>query len=59
MEDFMSTITSEKAYSFAGFIFRAWRRDRKTGEVLWAKDYGLKAWKIPILARRKGKREEM
>lgn len=29
-------------------IFRAWRRNPKTGEVEWAKDYGLKAWPIWI-----------
>lgn len=29
-------------------IFRPWRRDPKTGEKLWAKDYGLKAWPIPV-----------
>lgn len=29
-------------------IFRPWRRDPKTGEVLWARDYGLKAWPIPV-----------
>jgi hypothetical protein len=29
-------------------IFRAWRRDPRTGDVLWARDYGLKAWPIPV-----------
>lgn len=29
------------------YIFRAWRRT-KDGVVLWAKDYGLKAWRIPV-----------
>lgn len=29
------------------YIFRPWRRT-KDGQVLWAKDYGLKAWRIPI-----------
>ena len=29
-------------------IFRAWRIDKKTGKKLWARDYGLKAWPIPI-----------
>jgi hypothetical protein len=33
-----------------GYIFRAWRRHPKTGEKLWAKDYGLRAWRIPIFA---------
>lgn len=32
------------------YIYRAWRRDPKTGKVLWAKDYGLKAWRIPVPA---------
>lgn len=30
------------------FIFRPWRRCPKTGAILWAKTYGLKAWKIPV-----------
>lgn len=29
------------------YIFRPWRRT-KSGEKLWARDYGLKAWRIPI-----------
>jgi hypothetical protein len=28
------------------YIFRAWKLDPKTGEKMWAKDHGLKAWKI-------------
>jgi hypothetical protein len=28
------------------YIFRAWRH--VNGVKLWAKDYGLKAWRIPI-----------
>ena len=28
------------------YIFRAWRMHN--GQKLWAKDYGLKAWRIPI-----------
>lgn len=32
----------------AGVIFRPWRVDPKTGDKLWARDYGLKAWPIPI-----------
>jgi len=32
------------------YIFRAWRYDRKSGNRLYAKDYGLKAWRIPIYA---------
>jgi len=27
-------------------IFRAWKKHPKTGEKMWAKDYGLKAWPI-------------
>lgn len=29
------------------YIFRTWRKDRD-GNILYAKDYGLKAWRIPI-----------
>ena len=29
-----------------GYIFRTWRM--ANGQKLWAKDYGLKAWRIPI-----------
>jgi hypothetical protein len=32
------------------FIFRAWRRDSKSGKIIWAKDYGYRAWRIPIYA---------
>jgi hypothetical protein len=28
-------------------IFRAWKR-AKDGSILWAKDYGLKAWRIVL-----------
>jgi hypothetical protein len=28
------------------YIFRAWIT--RNGEKLWAKDYGYKAWRIPI-----------
>ncbi len=28
------------------YIWRAWKTDPKTGEKLYAKDYGFKAWKI-------------
>lgn len=32
------------------YIFRAWVRDPKTGEQRWARDHGLKAWRIPVYA---------
>lgn len=28
------------------YIWRAWKLDPKTGEKMWAKDHGLKAWRI-------------
>ncbi len=34
----------------AFYIFRAWRKHPDTGEKLWAKDYGLHAWRIPVYA---------
>lgn len=37
----------------SGVIFRPWRIDRKTGDKLWARDYGLKAWPIPVGGDRK------
>ena len=33
------------------YIYRAWRRDPRTGKILWAKHYGLRAWRIPIRRR--------
>jgi hypothetical protein len=30
----------------SGYIFRAWIT--KNGEKLYAKDYGYKAWRIPV-----------
>lgn len=30
------------------FIFRPWVIDPKTGEKRWARDYGHKAWRIPV-----------
>lgn len=30
------------------YIFRAWFRHPKTGEKIWAKHYGYKAWRIPV-----------
>lgn len=29
-------------------VFRAWRKDPRTGKILYARNYGLKAWPIPI-----------
>lgn len=34
------------------YIFRTWRKDPRTGEILYAKDYGLKAWRIPIYRKK-------
>jgi len=31
-----------------GYVFRTWFRCAKTGEKIWAKHYGKKAWKIPV-----------
>jgi len=41
-------LTNESNRKAAYYIFRAWRRHPQTGEILWAKDYGLRAWRIPI-----------
>jgi len=30
------------------YIFRPWRKCPKTGKVLWARNYGLKAWPILV-----------
>ncbi len=30
------------------FIYRPWRRDPRTGALLWARNYGLRAWRIPV-----------
>ena len=30
------------------WIFRPYYRHPKTGELIWAKRYGRKAWRIPI-----------
>ncbi len=32
------------------YIFRPWRKDPRNGKILWARNYGLRAWKIPICA---------
>ena len=37
----------QKPAGNAGFIYRPYRT-LPNGTVLWAKNYGLKAWKIPI-----------
>lgn len=29
-------------------IFRAWRKDPRTGKILYARNYGLRAWPIPV-----------
>lgn len=30
------------------YIFRSWRRDPDTGRILYAANYGLKAWPILV-----------
>lgn len=30
------------------FVFRPWRRCPHTGRIMWAKAYGLRAWRIPV-----------
>ena len=30
------------------YIYRASKRCRYTGEILYAKNYGFKAWRIPV-----------
>lgn len=30
------------------FIYRPYRKDPSTGKLIWAKNYGYKAWRIPI-----------
>jgi hypothetical protein len=39
-------IWSEKYQAWG--IFRAWRRHPKTQQKLWARNYGRKAWFIPL-----------
>jgi len=29
-------------------IFRPYKTNPRTGEVMWARDYGLRAWPIPV-----------
>ncbi|BBF94211.1 hypothetical protein [Blastochloris tepida] len=31
----------------SGYVFRPWRK-LPDGRILWARAYGLRAWKIPI-----------
>jgi len=30
------------------YIYRPWRRCPATGRKIWARQYGLKAWRIPV-----------
>jgi len=30
------------------YVFRPWRRCPHTGRKIWAKEYGFKAWRIPV-----------
>lgn len=30
------------------WIFRPYYRHKKTGKLIWAKNYGKKAWRIPV-----------
>lgn len=53
MTDFKCKGGQRRRRSHAGFVFRAWRTCPKTGERLWAKDYGLKAWRIPVSRKKK------
>lgn len=38
----------KKTYPPGRVVFRPWRIDPKTGQKLWAKNYGFKAWPIPV-----------
>ncbi len=40
---------SRKRRRIVGYIFRVWRT-LPDGSRIWAKDYGLKAWRIPLYA---------
>jgi hypothetical protein len=42
----MSTVQVQPGRKPKFYIFRAWRMSN--GQKLWAKDYGFKAWRIPI-----------
>lgn len=39
---------SKRKYDSGEYVFRRFRRDPRTGRVLDARWYGLKAWKIPV-----------
>ena len=30
------------------YVFRPWRRCPSTGRKIWARQYGFKAWRIPV-----------
>lgn len=47
----MKALFHGPARRVAYYIFRSWRRHPQTGEQMWAKDYGLKAWRIPVFAK--------
>lgn len=40
--------SSAKTKTDEEFIYRPYRRCPKTGKILWARDYGYRAWKIPV-----------
>ena len=37
-----------KRKKLKGYIFRAWRYAKDGTTELWARDYGYKAWRIPV-----------
>ncbi len=48
----MSEKTSSKLIDGVRYVFRPWRTCPRTGRKIWAKEYGLKAWRIPIVEDR-------
>jgi hypothetical protein len=46
MENKQKLVWNEKKQCWG--IFRTWRRHPKTNEIMYAKDYGKKAWFIPL-----------
>jgi hypothetical protein len=49
LEFFMSKRRIKKKIAQARrYVYRPWRHHPKTGAILWARHYGLKAWKIPV-----------